>query len=98
MSYKLLALDPNCRYMTLPVLRKISAMVKAGAVVVGEKPVSTPSLSDDQNEFMAIVNELWPKEKGENNSGNGKVYAGYSIAEVLGLLKITPDFSYTRTS
>ena len=95
-SYKLLALDSNCRYMTLPVLRKIRDMVKAGAVVAGDKPVSTPSLSDDQNEFMTIVNELWPKEKGENKTGDGKVYAGYSIAEVLGLLKIVPDFGYTR--
>lgn len=95
MSYKLLALDSNCRYMTLTVLRKISAMVKAGAIVAGEKPARTPGLSDDQNEFTAIVNELWLKEKGENNIGNGKIYAGYSIAEVLGLLKINPDFGYT---
>jgi len=93
-SYNLLALDSNCRYMTLPVLRKISTMVKAGAVIVGEKPVSTPSLSDDQDDFTAIANELWPKEKGENPVGNGKVYAGYSIGEVLGLLKVAPDFSY----
>jgi hypothetical protein len=96
MSYKFLALDSNCRYMTLPVLRKISDMVKSGAVITGEKPLGTPSLSDDQNEFKAIVNELWAKEKGENKTGAGKVYAGYSIAEVLGLLKITPDFGYTR--
>lgn len=95
MNYKLLALDPNCRYMTLPVLRKISDMVKAGAVVVGEKPMGTPSLSDDQNEFTTIANELWAKEKGENKTGKGKVYSGYSIEEVLGLLKITPDFVYS---
>jgi hypothetical protein len=97
MTYKLLALDHNCRYMTLPVLKKIDAMVKSGAVVVGDKPVMTPSLADDQNEFMALVSELWPNEKGENICGKGKVYAGYSISEVLGLLKITPDFSYART-
>lgn len=96
-SYKLLALDSNCRYMTLPVLRKISVMVKSGAVIMGDKPLGTPSLSDDQNEFMAIVNELWAKDKGENKIGNGKVYAGYSIEEVLGLLKITPDFGYTSS-
>jgi hypothetical protein len=95
-TYRLLALDSNCRYMTLPVLRKISAMVKEGAVVAGEKPAMTPGLSDDENEFMAIVNELWPKVKGESTTGNGKVYSGYSIAEVLGLLKIVPDFNYTR--
>ena len=64
MSYRVLALDANSKYMSLPVLRKISAMAKAGAVVVGEKPVGTPSLSDDQAEFKTIVNELWANEKG----------------------------------
>ena len=83
MSYRVLALDPNSKYMSLPVLRKISEMVKAGAVVVGEKPVDTPSLSDDQAEFKTIADELWATEKGENTFGKGKVYAGQTIAEVL---------------
>ena len=82
--------------MSLPVLRKISAMAKAGAVVVGEKPVRTPSLSDDQAEFKTIVNELWANEKGENTLDKGKVYAGKTIAEVLASIKITPDFEYTK--
>jgi len=96
MSYRVLALDPNSKYMSLPVLRKISEMVQAGAVVVGEKPVGTPSLSDDQAEFKTIVNELWANEKGENTVGKGKVYAGQTIAEVLASIKITPDFEYTK--
>jgi len=96
MSYRVLALDANSKYMSLPVLLKISTMVKAGAVIVGEKPVGTPSLSDDQAEFKTIVNELWTNEKGENSIGKGKVYAGQTIAEVLTSLKITPDFEYTK--
>jgi hypothetical protein len=96
MSYRLLALDANSKYMSLPVLRKISEMVKAGASVVGEKPVGTPSLSDDQTEFKTIVDELWKIEKGENSIGKGKVYAGQTIAEVLTSLKVTPDFEYTK--
>ena len=86
----------NSKYMSLPVLRKISAMAKAGDVVVGEKPVRTPSLSDDQAEFKTIVNELWANEKGENTLDKGKVYAGKTIAEVLASIKITPDFEYTK--
>ncbi|MCL6102738.1 MAG: discoidin domain-containing protein, partial [Bacteroidetes bacterium] len=96
MGYRLLALDPNARYMTLPVLRKISAMVKAGAVVVGEKPVGTPSLSDDQAEFKTIADQLWGTGTGETTFGKGKVYAGRTIAEVLTSLKVTPDFEYTK--
>ncbi len=45
MSYRVLALDTNSKYMSLPVLRKISKMVKASAVVVGDKLVSTPTLA-----------------------------------------------------
>ncbi|MCX6326575.1 MAG: glycosyl hydrolase [Bacteroidia bacterium] len=96
MSYSLLALDANSKYMSLSVLRKISAMVNAGASVVGEKPVGTPSLSDDQTEFKTIADELWAIEKGENTVGKGKVYAGQTIAEVLNSLKVTPDFEYTK--
>jgi hypothetical protein len=96
MSYRVLALDANSKYISLPVLQKISAMVKAGAIVTGEKPVSTPSLSDDQAEFKTIIDELWANEKGENAVGKGKVYAGMSVAEVLASLKVKPDFEYTR--
>ncbi len=96
MSYGLLALDANSNYMSLPVLRKISAMVKAGAVVVGEKPVGTPSLSDDQAEFKTIVDGLWGTGTGENVFGKGRVYAGQTIAEVLASLKVKPDFEYTK--
>ena len=97
MGYKVLALDANSSQMTLPVLHKIRDMVKAGAIVVGNKPDQTPSLSDDQNEFNTIVNELWPNENGENSIGEGKIYAGQSLKDVLKILNIIPDFSYTKT-
>ena len=51
MSYRVLALDPNSQHMSLGVLRKIRDLVKAGAVVVGPKPVESPSLADNQAEF-----------------------------------------------
>ena len=59
MSYQVLVLDNNAKKMSLPVLTKIRALVKAGAVLVGPKPDATPSLSDDQNEFAKLVNEIW---------------------------------------
>ena len=96
MSYRVLALDPNSQQMSLPVLRKISQMVKAGAIVIGSKPATTPSLSDDQAEFKKLSDELWVNENGENIVGKGKVYAGKTIGDVLNALKIEPDFTYTR--
>jgi len=96
MSYRLLALDPNARYMSLSVLRKINQLVEAGAVVVGEKPVGAPGLSDDGPEFKTIADRLWANQKGENIVGKGKVYCGLTIAEVLTSLQILPDFEYTK--
>ena len=72
--------------------------MEKGAIVVGPKPIQSPSLSDDQTEFQSVVNQLWPAEKGENSYGKGKVYAGQTIAEVLSAMQIGPDFEYTKTS
>ena len=83
---------------TLPVLRKISDLVNAGAIVVGNKPVGTPSLSDDPSEFKAIADHLWMNENGENTVGKGKVFGGRTISEVLNALSIVPDFTYSKTT
>jgi hypothetical protein len=89
MSYRVLVLDSNATKMSLPVLRKISKLVKAGATVAGVKPLSTPSLSDDKKEFDALVNEIW-------NSSNTKVSSGKSLGEVLTTMNIVADFSYNK--
>jgi hypothetical protein len=96
MAYKVMVLDPNSRYMSLPVLQKIRDMVKQGAIVIGEKPLDTPSYSDNHGEFETIVNELWANEKGENKAGEGKIIAGQSLQDVLTTLNIKPDFTYTK--
>ncbi len=96
MSYRVLVLDPNSSYMTLSVLRKIKTMVEAGGVVTGVKPVMTPSLSDDPAEFDAIVKELWVNEKGVNTVGNGNVYAGVVLKDVMAQQDIVPDMAYTK--
>jgi hypothetical protein len=58
-SYSALVLDESAKLMTLPVLKKLRDLVKAGAKVTGFKPQKSPSLSDDPAEFQAVVNELW---------------------------------------
>jgi hypothetical protein len=92
MNYKMLILDDNAAYMSLPVLRKINELVNDGAVIVGKKPVGTPSLSDDTLEYSTIVNHLWKNGHGENFIGKGKVFSGMTIEEVMNKLKVQPDF------
>jgi hypothetical protein len=82
--------------MTLPVLRAIRKLVDGGAVLVGARPVGTPSLSDDVAEFEAIAAELWGNGGGKRTVGAGAVHAGQSIAEALTALGLAPDFEYTR--
>ena len=99
MKYKVLVLDPgNTKQMSLPVLRKIRDMVNDGAVVIGSKPVETPSLSDNSDEFATIVNELWSSGTTENEVGNGTVFSNISLDKVLDSLGILPDFQYTKPS
>jgi hypothetical protein len=89
MSYELLVLDENARKMSLPVLRKIRDLVKAGATVAGVRPEKSPSLQDDHAEFAAIVKEVWGANK-------PNVSAGQSLAQVLQAEKIAPDFTYSK--
>ena len=98
MRYRVLALDPNSRHMSLPVLRKIRELVAAGAVVSGPKPAATPSLSDDEAAFGAIADELWGPDPGaaERRTGKGTVFGDGSLSDVLSRLGVMPDFEFTK--
>ena len=96
MSYKLLALDPYSKHMSLPVLKGIEKLVKAGAIVAGAKPSDDPSQADDRAEFDRINSELFGDGSGEHTVGSGKVYAGQSLNDVFSALKLGPDFDYTK--
>lgn len=95
MEYSVLAIDPRVRRMSLPVVRKISELVSLGAIVVGPKPLATPSLSDDVSAFKTIVDSLWEEASAARPQGVGRVFVDKSIAEVLSSIRISPDFSYT---
>jgi len=96
MNYRILALDESTAYMTLPVLKKLEDLVRAGAVIVGPEPVNTPSLNDDDTEFRKIAERLWKDGKAINETGKGKVYTDYSLENALNDLNIEPDFSYSE--
>ena len=89
MRYRVLVLDSNATRMSLPVLKKINALVKAGATIAGVKPTMPLGLSDDADEFSTLVNETW-------SSSNSKVTEGKSISDVLNAMNIAPDFTYTK--
>jgi hypothetical protein len=96
MSYRLLALDPYSKHMTLPVLRAIHKLVMQGAIVAGEKPTDTPSLADNQAEFMKLDNELFGDGTGVHDVGKGRVFAGQNAEAALKALNVASDFDYSK--
>ncbi len=96
MQYKVLALDPYSRHMSLPVLRAIHSLVEKGAVVAGPKPTDDPSLADDQAEFEKLSTELFGDGSGVRRLGRGTVYAGGKLEDVFRALRVEPDFDYAQ--
>jgi hypothetical protein len=96
MSYRVLVLDSNAKKMSLPVLRKIAALVKAGATISGVKPEMTPSLNDDQQEFRRLVDDVWEAKRSSLAAAHGNVYTGRTIAQVLTDIGVQPDFEYGK--
>jgi hypothetical protein len=96
MSYRLLVL-PKSEFMTPPVARKIKSLVRDGAIVVGPKPLHTPSLVGypaSENEVVKLGNEVWGSGA-SNKFGKGQVFRTATPAEVLDQIQVKPDFSYT---
>ncbi|WP_153798541.1 glycosyl hydrolase [Foetidibacter luteolus] len=89
MSYRVLVLDTNARKMSLPVLRKLNALVKGGATISGVKPEAPAGLLDNNEEFTTLVNQIW-------GPSNTRVITGKALAEVLPALGIAADFSYNK--
>ena len=96
MSYRVLGLDPYSQHMSLPVLRVIHKLVEDGAVVAGPRPTDDPSLADDEAEFQKLNDEMFGDGTGVHKVGKGTVYAGQNLTDVFNMLKVPPDFDYTK--
>ncbi|PYU09666.1 MAG: glycoside hydrolase, partial [Acidobacteria bacterium] len=95
MTYRVLALDARSKQMSLPVLQKINELVETGAIIVGAKPESDPSLADDHAAFQSLADKLWGSGSGMS-VGKGRVYGVQKLADVLQTLNISPDFEYAK--
>ena len=91
--YKVLYLGGSSRQMSLPVLKRIAALVRGGATLVGEKPMGGPGLMDHAWEFAPIADKLWG-----GDTGKGRVIAGHDPDKALAALGIAPDMAYTKAA
>ncbi|MCP4786353.1 MAG: hypothetical protein GY903_09830 [Fuerstiella sp.] len=101
MRYELLVL-PERKDMDLAVLQKIERMVKAGATVVGPKPIRSNGLTkypqrDDR--VRQLADRLWGECDGESVQervyGKGKIICGRLLRDVLRERGVGPDFGFT---
>jgi hypothetical protein len=102
MSYRVLVL-PEIDCMTLPVLLKIHELVNGGAIVLGPKPVKSPSLAgypESDSEVQALANDLWGDLDGISRTkrvfGRGTIVWGLPLDEVLASLDIPRDVEYSQ--
>lgn len=92
MSWRLLYMSGQTQWLTLPTLQHLRKLVHDGAILVGERPQGSPSLSDDQAQVRAIIAELWPTTSDVHTVGAGKVYASGKLDSALAAEQVTSDF------
>jgi hypothetical protein len=97
-TYRILGLNQNSRYMSLPVLQAIQRLVMQGATIAGPKPIDDPSLADNQAEFHTLADQLFGNGSGVHHLGKGVVYAGQTVASALAQMHVAPDFAYRSSS
>jgi hypothetical protein len=88
-SYRALVL-PERNVISRPVLEQIRKLVRAGATVVGPRPVAATTLRDYPRvdaQVAKLAAELW-----DGQTGRGRVIAGQSGREALQTLGAKPDF------
>ncbi|MEE4117249.1 MAG: glycosyl hydrolase [Marinilabiliaceae bacterium] len=99
LSYSLLLL-PDQADIPLEVLQKLEAMVKAGATIMGNKPLGVPGLhsyTEKNRELSGLADKMWEGIDGEkvkiNKYGKGRVVYGMEAGELLESDRLGMDFS-----
>jgi hypothetical protein len=100
MSYRMLVL-PDRPQISLPILRKLSQFIEAGATIIGPKPLHATSLQNYpacDEELTQLTTRLWGKSNSHTPSqrkvGFGRVIQNQSAREVLLASGISPDFEF----
>jgi hypothetical protein len=97
--YRVLVVPDEFDQLSVPLVRKLSELVKAGATVVAPRVKNSPSLADrgSSSELQALSLALWGPDmaaQGSHNFGKGKVYWGTPLETVLAVEHVDPDFAY----
>ena len=106
MEYRVLAL-PNHRVLSLAALKKVDALVRDGATVLGFKPLRMVSLESGEagkTMFKKFADDLWGPEdqadgaKGSRKVAKGRVAWGMTARELLLSDGVTQDVTFQQAA
>jgi len=99
MSYRVLVL-PQLETMRPELLEKIRDLVRAGGVILGPRPLRSPSLEhypDCDRTIEKLAAEIWQNCDGTNvtsvNFGRGRVFCGLDLPAVFDTMGLAPDLA-----
>ncbi len=98
--YRLLVL-PLRPTMSLLLLRKLRELVGQGLSILGPKPQRSASLVGGPAataEWQRLADELWSGAGPELRVGQGRVFVGQPVQQVLNMLQTPPDFEFSARS
>ena len=102
-SYRVLVL-PETDQMRPELLQKIRELVAGGAIVVGQKPLRSPSLTNYpacDEAVSSLASEVWGDLDGRSRTirryGKGTVVWGWPLDRVMAAQHISKDFEYGRS-
>jgi len=97
--YRVLVIPDEFDQLSVPLVRKLFELVKAGATVIAPRAKSSPSLSDKtaSAELRSLSDSLWGSDTpspGSHRAGQGRIYWGTSLEAVLAARNVDKDFAY----
>lgn len=96
-AYRVLVLPP-LKTMRPELLSAIERLINDGAIVLGARPETSPSLQNYPQCDVAVketADRLWgavPAAKQKRQIGKGVLYTGYELPEVFEEIGLKPDF------
>ena len=59
--YKVLMLDKDVKYISFPMLKRLSRIARAGVIIRGPRPVGKAGLRGSQRRFDRLVSRIWSR-------------------------------------
>ena len=87
MRYRMLVLDDEIRYMSLPVLRRVLRFARAGVAIYGPRPEAKAGRKGSMRRFERVAARIWDR-------GRANVYGGVPLASALEAAGIPADVDF----